>query len=268
MTRPVAFVTGASRGIGRASAIALSGAGFDVAVAARTMKDGSARLSDDDQTVVPGGLDTTVEAIEAAGGAGFAVRLDLLDRRSVDAACAAVLDRFGGVDVLVNNAIYQGPASMSEFLDLDEVELERQFEGNVFAQLAITRQLLPPMIQRGGGTIINMISATAHLTPPGRIGSGGWGMSYAMSKAAFERVAPLLTVEHGDDNIVCFSVDPDYVVTERAQVANRDRGFDHRANTPEVIGRAVAWLATDADVRARSGEVIFAAREARKNNLV
>ena len=64
----MAFVTGASRGIGRATAIELAEAGYDVAVSARTMTDGAARLDDDPSVVVPGGLDTTVESIERAGG--------------------------------------------------------------------------------------------------------------------------------------------------------------------------------------------------------
>lgn len=82
MSRKVALVTGASRGIGRATAIALAGAGFDVAVAARTLVDGSATL-DDGLTALPGGLDTTVSGIQAAGAEGAAFQMDLLDRASV-----------------------------------------------------------------------------------------------------------------------------------------------------------------------------------------
>jgi len=193
MSRKIAFVTGASRGIGRACAISLAEAGFDVAVSARTLVDGTARL-DDGETALPGGLDTTVAAVEAAGGRGLAVPMDLLDRKSVIAAADQTLAHFGRIDVLLNNAIYQGPGSMQPLLELEDDEMLRMFDGNVYAQLALTKYLLPRFIDQGGAIVMNMISATARLDPPGKIGQGGWGMAYAMTKAAFERVAPLLCI--------------------------------------------------------------------------
>ena len=81
-TRKVAFVTGASRGIGKACAVSLAQAGYDVAVSARTMTDGTALL-DDGITPVPGGLDTTVTQIRAVGQEGLAIQMDLLDRQSI-----------------------------------------------------------------------------------------------------------------------------------------------------------------------------------------
>ena len=76
------LITGASRGIGRACAVALAQAGYDVAASARTMIDGTAVL-DDGVTPVPGGLDTTVAQINAAGQEGYHIEMDLLDRESV-----------------------------------------------------------------------------------------------------------------------------------------------------------------------------------------
>ncbi len=271
MSNPIAFVTGASRGIGRACAIALAGAGYDVAVSARTLVDGTATLDDTD-VAVPGGLDTTVAAIEANDRRGFAVAMDLLDRPSVLAAADAVVDHFGRIDLLVNNGIYQGPASMTPILDLDdEVELMRLWDGNVHAQVALIRHLLPGFIAQGGATVMNMISATAYLDPPGPIGKGGWGMAYAMTKAAFERVAPLLTVEHAGDGIVAYSIDPGHVVTERMRLKSAQRGFDQhfQAAGPEVIGAAVAWLATDPDGPADyAGTIVYAQREAKRRGLL
>ena len=270
MTVPVAFVTGASRGIGRACAIALAGAGYDVAVSARTLVDGTATLDDTDVTV-PGGLDTTVTAIEATGRRGFAVAMDLLDRGSVLAAADAVIDRFGRIDLLLNNGIYQGPASMTPILDLDdEAELMRLWEGNVHAQVALIRHLLPGFIAQGGATVMNMISATAYLDPPGPIGKGGWGMAYAMTKAALARVAPLLHVEHRDDGIIAYSIDPGHVATERMRLKAAQRGFEAHftAAGPEVIGTAVAWLATDPDAPGTyAGQIVHAQREVAKRSL-
>lgn len=267
---PVALVTGASRGIGRASAVALARAGFDVAVSARTLVDGTARFDDTD-TVVPGGLDTTVAAIEAEGRQAFGVQMDLLDRASVLAAADDTLERFGRVDLLLNNGIYQGPGRMSPLLDLADDDLVALFEGNVFAQIALIRHLLPTFVAQGGATVMNMISATAYMDPPGKIGDGGWGMGYAMTKAAFERVAPILQVEHGEDGVVAYSIDPGHVVTERMALSATSRGYEQhfRATGPEVIGAAIAWLATDPDAPAEyGGKIVYAQREAKARGLL
>ena len=260
MTRPVAVVTGASRGIGKATAVELAAAGYDVAVAARTLTDGSARLGDGSDTVVPGGLDTTVAEVEAHGVDAFAVRMDLLDRASVDAAVAAVVERFGAVDALVNNAIYQGPGVLSLFLDVTEEQLRSIMEGNVFAQLAILKAVLPGMIERGGGTVVNMVSGSGFQDPPAKVGAGGWSLGYAMSKAAFGRVAPLLHVEHGDDGIRSFSVDPGLTVTERMEASGTAEQYlrHFRAATPDVIARAIRWLVTDPAADELRGTVVKA----------
>jgi hypothetical protein len=136
--------------------------------------------------------------------------------------------------------------------------------------LVLTREVIPQMVARGGGTIINMISATAYRDPPGRIGAGGWGMAYAMSKAAFSRVAPMLEVEHGEQGIRCFSVDPGYVVTETAEA--RGSGADFAAHfaiaRPPVIGAAIAWLATSPDADALRGQIVLAQRETKRRGLL
>ncbi len=249
-TRPVALVTGASRGIGKAAAIHLAKAGYDVAVSARTVHEGEGRY-DTDGAVLPGSMDTTVAEARAEGAEAFAVRMDVLDHGSLVDGVAMTLEHFGRIDVLVNNGIYQGHGTMVPLLELDFDELRTIFEGNVYGQLVLIREVLPQMIARGGGTVINMISATAYVNPPGKIGDGGWGMAYAMSKAAFERVAPLLEVEHGDEGVRAFSVDPGYVVTEAAEARGGGGGFtEHfRPATPPVIGAAIAWLATSEEAR-------------------
>lgn len=268
-TRPVALITGASRGIGKASAIRFAEAGFDVVVGARTLREGEGSIDTMPGVTIPGGLDTTVEAIEAHGVDGLAVRMDLMDRPSLLAGVDAAIERFGRIDVLMNNANYQGNASMVEFLDLDEEEQYKIFEGNLHAQLALIRAVLPAMIERGDGTIINMISATAHIDPPGRIGDGGWGMTYAATKAAFERVAAVLTVELGEYDIGLFSVDPGHVATEKSEVTSKGRGFDNhfRAAWPDVIGVVMPWLTTP-DASHLRGKIVFAQRECKRLGLL
>jgi NAD(P)-dependent dehydrogenase (short-subunit alcohol dehydrogenase family) len=270
MTQRVAFVTGASRGIGRACAVALAAAGFDVAVSARTLVDGSATL-DDGVTALPGGLDTTVQQIESHGQRGLAIQMDLLDRTSVIGCADQVLDEFGRVDVLVNNAIYQGEGAMVSLMDLGEEHLLPLFEGNLHAQLALITHLLPTFVAQGGATVVNLTSMSARATPPAKVGKGGWGAGYAMTKAAFERVAPILTVEHGDDGVVAYSLDPGLVTTER-QVAKgtaTDYSAHFKPATPEIIGAAVAWLVTDPDAPAEyGGRIVFAQTEAKERQLV
>jgi NAD(P)-dependent dehydrogenase (short-subunit alcohol dehydrogenase family) len=267
--RPVALVTGASRGIGKAGAIDLAAAGYDVAVAARTRHEGEGR-SDTDGAALPGGLDTTVAAIEAHGAAALSIRMDLLDRASVDAAVAATVDRFGRLDVLVNNAIYQGRGVMAPFDELTDGDLHDLFEGNVFAQLAAIRAALPRLLERPRPTIVNMISATAYQDPPAKIGEGGWGMGYAMTKAAFGRVAPLLHVEYRDAGLRVFSLDPGFTITERMEATGATGQYaQHFAGArPEVIGRAIRWLVTDDDADELRGQVVIAQREVKRRGLL
>ena len=266
--RKVAIVTGASRGIGRACAIALAESGYDVAVTARTMVDGTAFL-DDGKTLVPGGLDTTVEKIRAAGQEGFAIEMDLLDRNSVLQGADAALQHFGHIDVLLNNAIYQGLGSMLTIEELEDGYLNSLFEGNVFAHLALIRYLLPTFIHQGGATIINMISATAFTDPPGKIGSGGWGAGYAMSKSAFERIAPFLMIEHGEQGIVTYNIDPGHVITERQIAKKKETEYTTFPSAPpEAIGAAIAWLVEDPQAPTDyGGTIVNAQRETIRRGL-
>ncbi len=172
--RRVALVTGASRGIGRASAIALAAAGLDVAITARTMREGEGL---DDATSpgggpIPGSLETTARHIEAVGARALAIRADLLDRASLLAATERVLGEWGHVDVLVNNAVHTGPGSMERFLDLDVDMVEAKLEANVVAQLVLIKSVLPGMLERGEGTIIDITSAVATSDPPAPTGRG------------------------------------------------------------------------------------------------
>ena len=267
--RGIALVTGASRGIGRASALALASAGYDVVACARTMIDGERRLEDDESIVVPGGIDTTVDKIRGYGRRALGMPLDLLDRASIDTAIDNALEHFGRIDVVVNNAIYQGPGAMVEILDVEPGHLEPMFEANVHAQIHIIQRCLPGMLAHGSGTVVNMISATAHTAPPARIGAGGWGVAYAMTKAALARVAPILHVEHGDQGVLAFSVDPGFVINERMVAAGRDRVYREHAVgvTPEVIGAVVAWLATDPEAAELTGQTVMAQREFRHRGL-
>jgi NAD(P)-dependent dehydrogenase (short-subunit alcohol dehydrogenase family) len=274
--RRVALVTGASRGIGRASAIALASAGLDVAITARTMHEGDAfDESTSGAMPIPGSLETTARQIEAAGGRALAIRADLLDRVSLLAATDRVLEEWGQVDVLVNNAVHTGPGSMELFLDLDLDLVETKLEANVVAQLVLIKSVLPGMLERGEGTIIDITSAVATSDPAAPTGKGGWGLGYAVTKGAFHRVAGILAVELGPRGIFVVNVEPGYVLTERMVLAQERLGLSGRypGAPPSVPGAVVAWLAggpqgvTSAERAAINGTTISAQRFARERGL-
>jgi len=265
-SRPVALVTGASRGIGKATALDLAAAGLAVAAAARTSRDGSRRSDTDPDVTLPGGLDTTVAQVEREGATGLAVTMDLLDRATVLTAVAATIERFGRLDVLVNNAIYQGPGTLARFADLTDGELSALFEGNVVAQLALIRAALPHL--QDGGTVVNLVSGAGHLQPPAKVGEGGWSVGYAMTKAAFGRVAPVLHVEYADMRL--FSVDPGWTITERTVAAGRAAQYSRHftPGTPDVIARAIRWLVTGTEADGLRGKVVMAQQEVRARQLL
>ena len=137
-----------------------------------------------------------------------------------------MLGEWGHIDVLVNNAVHTGAGSMDHFLDLSVELLETKLEANVVAQFVLAKLVIPSMLERGDGTIVNITSAVATTDPPAPAGQGGWGMGYAMSKGAFHRMAGILAVELGPRGIRAFNVEPGYVLTERMAVNQAELGFE------------------------------------------
>jgi NAD(P)-dependent dehydrogenase (short-subunit alcohol dehydrogenase family) len=259
----VAFVTGASRGIGKSCAIELAKAGFDVAVTARTVTEGEQRehsstVKASDTSALPGSLDSTADLVRAEGVDCLVVPADILDAASLGAAVATVLERKGGVDVVVHNARYIGPGHMDRFLDTPVDLLRKQVEGNVFAPLVINQLVLPSMLARGGGTIVNIPSASGSAPPTLPAGQGGWGMGYGISKGAFHRIAGFLAVELGDQGIRCFNVQPGLIATERIAQDMAKFGIENNGAPVEVMGSVVRWLCTDPEAAAYNGRNIEA----------
>jgi NAD(P)-dependent dehydrogenase (short-subunit alcohol dehydrogenase family) len=247
----VAFVTGASRGIGKAIAVHLAGRGYDVAITARTVADGEARehsstLHRSDMRPLPGSLTSTADLVRAEGVRTMTVPADLTDRASVTAAADAVIAEWGGVDVLVNNGRYVGPGHMDVFDETPLELLDAHLEANVMAPLALTKAVLPGMLERGSGTIVNITSGAAYADPPAPAGKGGWGLGYAISKGALHRVAGVLALELGDEGIRAYNVQPGFIATERMVQDMAAFGFDASTGAPpDVVGAVVAWLVTD-----------------------
>jgi NAD(P)-dependent dehydrogenase (short-subunit alcohol dehydrogenase family) len=178
----VVLVTGASTGIGRAASVQLAAAGAQVLVVAR---------SEDLLTEL-------VDEIGAAGGTAVAYRCDMTDFEQIDALVTKVLDRHGRVDVLVNNAGMSIRRKVRHSTDRFH-DFERPMQLNYFAAVRLTMGLLPTMVERESGQVIN-ISSWAAMLHPARF-SG-----YTASKAALEAWSDCVQGEVIDDGIVFTNV--------------------------------------------------------------
>lgn len=254
--RKVAFITGASRGIGRACAIALAEKGFDIAVTARTVKEGETA----DGRPLPGSIESTALEVRRRGREALPLRLDLLDLGSIEQALATVRSEWGEIDLLLNNGIYTGEGNMLRVLELPDGEMETMFRANVFAPTFLVQKVLSQMVERASGCIINMVSAAGQNDPPAPAREGGWGYAYGASKGAIERMAGVLAVEHPDPGLCFYNVEPGFVMTEAMHLNDPDGELQKRLQgaPPSVPASVVAWLATEPAAREWNGQTVSA----------
>jgi NAD(P)-dependent dehydrogenase (short-subunit alcohol dehydrogenase family) len=264
--RRFAMVTGATRGLGRHTALALAEAGLDVVVTGRTREEGEGRVAprvagEGSDVTVPGSLATTAREIEARGRRCLALELDLTSRDSVRTAAGRVLDTWGAPAVLVNNALVHLPHR--RFLEHDAETLAATWVGNFLRQFELTQALVPAMLGAGGGLVVGLASSSASHDPPAPPGEGGWGLAYAASKAAFGRITGALNAEYADQGLLAFNIDPGFVVTESGAArggndALTDAGFP--VADPGAVGAVVVWLldAPDEERRRFLGKTIWA----------
>ena len=245
----IVFVTGASRGIGRATALAFAREGYDVAISARSIDDGSLhqhQVIAPDGTPLTGSLRATAAAIEALGRKAWLVPLDLLDENSAKQAVDQVTRECGHIDVLVNNAIYQGSDLNSAFLDLSPETLDRVYRGYVQGPVTLTQGIARLMVAQGSGVIINVSSGAGEHNPPVPADKGGWGYAYGAGKAAVSRLSGVLNVELGPKGLRAYTVNPGVVATEALKATIGDQGIAALggvAAPPEVPAEAILWLA-------------------------
>jgi len=238
-----ALVTGASRGIGKAIALALAEAGADVAVNYR--KEAAA-------------ADETVREIQAMGrkAKAYAASVDSWDED--EAMVAEVVKDFGGIGILVNNA---GIASRGQSVaDTDPGEMERVVRIHAFGPHYLSKLAIPHMRKEGRGDII-MISSVATL------GMGARGGPYNMGKAAMEALALTIAKEERQNGIRCNIVAPSLTVTEMGRRLTRaTSGIEDiheldarspfgRVSTPEDVASAVTWLVSSANPYANGQKI-------------
>jgi NAD(P)-dependent dehydrogenase (short-subunit alcohol dehydrogenase family) len=237
----VALVTGASRGVGAATAVALARAGCHVACAARATR------TEPQRTV--GTLDETVAEIEQVGRRGLSVPTNLAVDAQVEAMVARTTEHFGRLDILVNNA------AITFIGDLD-IPLSRYdliMQVNLRAPMIALREAAPVMRATGGGVVIN-VSSVAALYPHSSL------MAYGMSKIGLERLTVDAAIQLAPSNIAvnCFRID--VAVASEGFVANTP-GVDHSNWEPTAVAaEGIVWMVRQPPSYSGRRESMFALR--------
>lgn len=224
-TNQTVLVTGASRGIGAATAQEFAGKGANVVLAARSTGD----------------IEKHAAAIQAEGGKALAVACDVADNAQVEAAMKAAEDAFGPVTILVNNAGIIDPIGRMD--DLDPADWGKVIDINVKGVYHCARAVLPGMQVAGGGTIVNISSGAATNAME------GWS-HYCSSKAAVLMLTHCLHKEFAEKGVRAVGLSPGTVATQmqvdiKASGINPVSQLDPNVHIPpEWPAKAIAWLCT------------------------
>jgi 3-oxoacyl-[acyl-carrier protein] reductase len=186
-----ALITGAGKGIGKAIALALAKEGVNIILVARTQEE----------------IDSVAAKVRSLRVKALAITADVADINSVNAAVAKALAEFGSIDILINNA---GIAAFGKFLELEPTDWERIIQVNLMGTYYVTRAVLPNMIERQTGDIIN-ISSTAGLS------GNALTSAYSASKFAVLGLTESLMQEVRKHNIRVTALTPSTVATDMAK---------------------------------------------------
>tara|TARA_R110002096_G_scaffold38098_9_gene105544 strand:+ start:156 stop:905 length:750 start_codon:yes stop_codon:yes gene_type:complete len=231
MKDKVVLITGATSGIGKATALKFGAAGAKVVVSGRRETEGRA----------------VVDAIKADGGEATFVRADVANEDDVKALVAKTVETYGRLDVAFNNA---GVESMSPTTDATQDDYQRLFDINVWGVLSSMKHEIPAMLKNGGGAIINTSSIVGH------VGMAGASV-YVASKHAVEGLTKSTALEYAQEGIRINAVAPAAIETDMIDRFAGEEGSEMRAGLTSMhpVGRmgmadeiadAVLFLASDA----------------------
>jgi NAD(P)-dependent dehydrogenase (short-subunit alcohol dehydrogenase family) len=258
----VAIITGASRGVGKQAALDFARRGAHVVLAARTVSPGNE---------FPGSLDETIKQIEELGGKALAVPTDLASEDDLNALVAAAEDRFGGVDLLINNAAATtGEIWSKRFLQLTREEWLYQFAVNVHAPFTLMQRVVPLMEKRGGGRIINLTTGSGEVfrqpEEPQKLQTvGKFSLEvpgYYASKRALDRLGNAVAPELARKNIAVIGMHPGLVATEVVAIRVKEAGLDNSVAVPMTVpSRMIVYFASCENPMEYTGRLFWAERE-------
>ena len=225
-----ALITGASRGIGRSIAVLFAAEGADVAITARSAEN----------------LAEVAGAVRATGASCTVIAADVTDPESATRIVDAAIAGMGGIDILVNNA--GGTTFMSPLATMRYSGWEKSIELNLNSIVRLVQAALPPMIESGNASIINMSSVTGALSAP-------YMSHYGAAKAALISLTRSIGVELAAQGVRVNALVPGWIETDLTDFARTDDGFEttfldrvpmKRWGTPDEIATAALFLASDA----------------------
>lgn len=226
MTGRTALVTGASRGIGRACALALATAGHRVILAARAMEK----------------LEEAAAAIRAQSGEAFPIAIDFADQESIASGISTAAKEFGRIDILVNNA---GVAKDGLAVRMKRADWELVLNTNLTGPFFAIQQVLPGMMRERWGRIVNISSVVGEMGNPGQA-------NYVASKAGLIGLTKSLAQEVGSRNITVNVIAPGFIQTDMTHSLSAELTEKminqtplRRMGTPEDVAAAVKFLSSD-----------------------
>ncbi len=240
MAGMVAIVTGSSRGLGRAIAKEYAREGAKVVVCARSQSP----------TGLAGTMEETATAIRAEGGEVLALACDVTDEPQVEDMVRQVLDRYGRIDVLVNNA---GAMVLGQtLLEIEPARWKQVVDVNITGPYLVTRAVLPTMIKQQRGSIINIGSRMAN--DPKQ----GGGVLYSSSKAAVQMFSYCLADEVREHNIAVNILSPGGLRSEGSAAIPWTQRDWHLRVEPEEVGPSAVYLALQ-DAKSMTGQLVLRA---------
>ncbi len=262
LTGKTVIITGASRGIGKQTAIRLGRRGANIVIAARTVE---ARKN------LPGTIGDSLAEIEATGAKAAAVQADMAKPEDLERLVTSTIETFGGVDVLINNAAATGSRSWgAPLIELSREDWMWQYDVNLHAPFTLARATVPIMRERGGGRIINVTTGSPEVLRQAGMATsdeheahgqdviGTAPLAYTSSKAALDRFCAVVAPQLRSLNIAIMNVHPGAVHTELVDVL-ATRGYDTSTMIPmDIPAKALTYLASCDDPMTYTGRLLVA----------